>query len=52
MVWKKEKTVQPRDSTHFGSCVAGEWQAMENKRSCSQIQKDLSKIQADKQLSF
>lgn len=44
MVWKKEKTVQSRDSTRFGFCVAGEWQAMKNKRSRNQIQKDLYKM--------
>jgi len=44
MGWKKEKTMQSRDSTHFGFCVAGEWQAMKNKRACNQTWKDLHKM--------
>lgn len=50
--WSGKKAMQPRDSTHFGSCVGREWQAIKNNRSHSQIQKDLSKTLTDKELSF
>lgn len=41
---KKEKTMRSGSSTHFGFCVAREWQARKNKRSCNRIQKDLYKM--------
>lgn len=38
---KKKRPCSQGDSTRCGLCVAGEWQAMKNKRSCNQIQTDL-----------